>query len=269
MWDKIVEFLTARETIVVCIRIVLAIVVIIAGCKIARVISRKIVSSKGMQKINKTTQSFLSHVIRIILYIAVVLIGMIILGINLSIFSAIIASAGLAIGLALQGGLSNIAGGVMLVGFKPFEVNDFIESEGVSGTVTDIGIFYTTLLTPDNKKVVLPNGGLSNSIITNYSATGTRRLDLDFSIAYSADIDVAKKVLLACAKAEEKVLEDPAPEVHITAHRDSSIQIRLRIWVKTGDYWATNFALLENVKRSFDKFGVQIPFPQVDVHFDK
>lgn len=268
-WQKIWEWFTAPSTISAVFRFILAIVVIICGCKIAKALAKRISKSRGMQKLTKTAQSFLTHVVKIILYVVVIVIGAVILGVDLSAFSAILASAGLTIGLALQGGLANIAGGIMLVGFKPFEVNDYIESEDVAGTVTDIGIFYTTLITPDNKKVVLPNGGLSNSIITNYSANPTRRLDLKFSIAYSADIDVAKKVLYACAKAEEKVLEDPAPVVYITAHEDSAVQIMLRVWVKGSDYWTVNFALMEQVKRSFDQFGVQIPFPQVDVHFDK
>lgn len=220
-------------------------------------------------RLNKTIRTFLGHVITICLYIIVSIITIMILGLELSAFSAALASAGLAIGLALQGGLSNIAGGVMVVAFKPFEVGDYVETSGVGGTVTDIGIFYTTLTTPDNKKVVIPNGTVSNAVITNYSTHETRRIDFDFTISYTADIDVAKKVLYACAQADERVLTDPAAKVMITAHNDSSIGIRLRVWVKSEDYWDVNFALMEQVKRSFDQFGVEIPFPQLDVHLSK
>lgn len=269
LWNKILEFLTSASTITAIIKIVLAIVVIALGCKLAGKLTKKIMNSRGMQRLSKTAQTFLGHVVKIILYIIVVIAGAIILGFDLSAFSAIIASIGLTIGLALQGGLSNIAGGVMIVGFKPFEVGDYIETDSVSGTVTDIGIFYTTVTTPDNKRVVIPNGTISNSVVTDYSSNDTRRLDLDFSISYSTDIDVAKKVLYACAKADERVLSDPAPRVMITDHADSAVKIRLRIWVRTDDYWDVNFDMMEQVKRSFDQFGVDIPFNQLDVHIAK
>ena len=147
--------------------------------------------------------------------------------------------------------------------------SDYIETSGVSGTVTDIGIFYTTLKTPDNRKVVVPNGTVSNAIITNYSASETRRIDFDFSISYKADIDVAKKVLYACAQKDERILTDPAPQVMITSHNESAVGIRLRVWVKNADYWDVNFATVEQVKRSFDQFGVEIPYQQLDVHLKK
>lgn len=269
IWDKIIGFLTSASTISAIIRIVLAIVVIALGCKLVGKLAKKIMNSRGIQRLSKTVQSFLGNVIKAALYIIVVIAGAVILGFDLSAFSAIIASLGLTIGLALQGGLSNIAGGVMIVGFKPFEVGDFIEMGDVSGTVTDIGIFYTTVTTPDNKRVVIPNGTISNSVVTDYSANDTRRLDLDFAISYSTDIDVAKKVLYACAKADERVLSDPAPAVMITEHAESAVKIRLRIWVRTEDYWDVNFDMMEQVKRSFDQFGVDIPFNQLDVHIAK
>ena len=269
LWNKIVNFLTSASTIMAVLKIILAILVIALGCKLAGKLTKKIMNSRGMQRLSKTVQTFLGHVIRILLYVTVIIIAAVILGVDLSAFSAVIASVGLTIGLALQGGLSNIAGGVMIVGFKPFEVGDFIETSAVSGTVTDIGIFYTTVTTPDNKRVVIPNGTVSNSIVTNYSSNDTRRLDLVFSISYSTDIDVAKKVLYACAKADERVLSDPAPAVIITEHSDSAVKISLRVWVRTEDYWDVNFDMMEQVKRSFDQFGVDIPFKQLDVHIAK
>ena len=253
----------------IILRILGACLVLFIGFKIARVIANWYDRSKSAAKLNKTVRSFLKNIIKISLYVAVVIAALVILGFELSVFSAAIASLGVTIGLALQGGLSNIAGGVMVVAFKPFELGDYIETPDASGTVTDIGIFYTTLTTPDNKKVVIPNGTVSNSVVTNYSAHDTRRIDFDFAIAHSADIDVAKKVLYACAKKDERILTDPEPRVMITAHNDSSLTIRLRVWVKSSDYWDVTFDTKEQVKRSFDQFGVEIPFPQLDVHIAK
>ncbi len=267
--ESIKEFFAGKEMVEFIVRLLIAIVFLFVGVKIAKIISKSIIKSRSMMRLNKTIRTFLGHVIAILLYILVSVVTIMILGLELSAFSAAIASAGLAIGLALQGGLSNIAGGVLVVAFKPFEVGDYVETSGVGGTVTDIGIFYTTLTTPDNRKVVIPNGTVSNAVVTNYSTHETRRIDFDFTISYTADIDVAKKVLYACAQADERILLDPAAKVMITSHNDSSIGIRLRVWVKSEDYWDVNFAIIEQVKRSFDQFGVEIPFPQLDVHIAK
>jgi small conductance mechanosensitive channel len=268
-FTELVNFLTAPSTLMSVLRFVLAIVVILVGCKLVRVFSRKLVESRAMSRFNKTMRTFLGHVISVCFYIAIIIIGALILGVELAGFSAILASAGVTIGLALQGSLANIAGGVMIVGIKPFEVGDYIESNGVGGTVTDIAIFYTTLTTPDNKKIVVPNGALSNSVVVNYSANDTRRLDLTFSISYNTDLDLAKKVLLSCAKLDERIFSDPAPVVYITEHADSAVMIQLRVWLRKENYWDVNFAMIEQVKRSFDQLGVEIPFPQMDVHMIK
>ena len=268
-WQSIKNFFLGESMINAIVRILIAVIFLVIASKIVKVIVRKALVSKGMMKFTKTVRTFLGHVISVILYITISVITIMILGFDLTAFSAILASAGLAIGLALQGGLSNIAGGVMVVAFKPFEVGDYVTTNDVGGTVTDIGIFYTTLTTPDNKKVVIPNGTVSNSIVENYSAYDTRRIDFDFAISYQADIDVAKKVLYACAKMDERILIDPAPVVMISAHNDSSITIRLRVWVGTDDYWDVYFNMLEQVKRSFDQCGVEIPYPQLDVHIER
>lgn len=267
-WANINVF--AQQPVVsIILRILGALLVLTVGTKIAKYIARRYENSRGAAKLNKTVRTFLKHIIAISLYIVVGVAALVILGFELSVFSAAIASAGVTIGLALQGGLSNIAGGVMVVAFKPFELGDFVESEGVNGTVTDIGIFYTTLTTPDNKKVVVPNGKISNAVVTNYSANDTRRIDFDFSISYNADIDSAKKILMACAKAEERIFSDPEPRVMIISHGDSAIGIRLRVWVKNSEYWDVNFAILEQVKKMFDQFGIEIPYQQLDVHIAK
>lgn len=259
----------SNNIVPIAARIIIALLVLIIGCFIVRKITKNIAKGKIFPKMNKTLRVFLKHVIGVCLYVIITLAIISILGFDVSAFSAIVASAGLAIGLALQGGLTNIAGGVMLVIFKPFEVGDYIEGGNISGTVVDIGLFYTTVTTPDNKKVVVPNGIISNTDVTNYSAHDTRRIDFDFSISYKADIDTAKKVLYACAKSDERILDDPKPAVMIYAHNESSVGIRLRVWVKSEDYWDVHFQTLEQVKRSFDEFGVEIPYPQLDVHIEK
>ena len=253
----------------IILRIFGACLILFIGFKIARFIANLYDRSKSAAKLNKTVRNFLKNIIKIVLYITVVIFALVVLGFELSVFSAAIASLGVTIGLALQGGLSNIAGGVMVVAFKPFELGDYIETPDASGTVTDIGIFYTTLTTPDNKKVVIPNGTITNSVITNYSTHETRRIDFDFAISYDANIDDARRVLLACAKADERIFTDPAPKVVITSHLESSITIRLRVWVKNSDYWDVNFAMQELVKKTFDDTGIKIPYNQLDVHISK
>ena len=253
----------------IILRIFGACLILFIGFKIARFIANLYDRSKSAAKLNKTVRNFLKNIIKITLYIAVVIFALVILGFELSVFSAAIASLGVTIGLALQGGLSNIAGGVMVVAFKPFELGDYIETPDASGTVTDIGIFYTTLTTPDNKKVVIPNGTITNSVITNYSTHETRRIDFDFAISYDANIDDARRVLLACAKADERIFTDPAPKVVITSHMESAIKIRLRVWVKNSDYWDVSFAMQELVKKTFDDTGIKIPYNQLDVHISK
>ncbi len=259
----------SQPLVSIIFRVLAAALILFVGFKVSKFIANRYEKSKSAAKLNKTVRNFLKNIIKIALYVTVVIVALVILGFELSVFSAAIASLGVTIGLALQGGLSNIAGGIMVVAFKPFELGDYIETEDVSGTVSDIGIFYTTLTTPDNKKVVIPNGTISNSIVTNYSTHSTRRMDFDFSISYNTNIDDAKKVLLACAKSDERILQDPAPKVVISAHADSAIMIKLRVWVKNSDYWDVNFSMLELVKKTFDDTGIQIPYNQLDVHVTK
>ena len=267
-WQSVTEFIE-QPIISIILRVLSAFLVLFIGLKIAKFIARKYENSKSAAKLNKTVRNFLKNIIKVILYVAVFIVALVILGFELSVFSAAIASIGVTIGLALQGGLSNIAGGVMVVAFKPFEIGDYIETADVGGTVTDIGIFYTTLTTPDNKKVVVPNGIISSSVVTNYSTHETRRIDFDFAISYDSNIDDARKVLNACAKSDERILTDPAPKIVITGHNDSAIIIRLRVWVKSSDYWDVNFAINELVKKAFDSTGIKIPYNQLDVHISK
>ena len=268
-WDKFVEFVYKYNVPSIALRVLIALGILIIGCIIVKRIVKNIENGKIFKRVNKTVRVFLRHLIAVTLYAVIAISVVSVLGFNMSALSAVIASCGLTVGLALQGGLSNIAGGIMLVIFKPFEVGDFVESSGVMGTVVDIGLFYSTLTTPDNKKVVVPNGTISNNVITNYSAHDTRRIDFDFSIAYNSNIDVAKKVLLACAKADERIFTDPLPQVMIVAHGESAMTIRLRVWVKNADYWDVNFVMYEQVKRGFDQYGIEIPYPSLNIKVNK
>ena len=267
--NSVVSFMNAYQIPRLIFNIFLALVVLIVGCIIVKRVVKNIENGKLFKRVNKTVRTFLRHLIAVALYAVIAVAIVAILGFDMSAFSAVIASCGLTVGLALQGGLSNIAGGIMLVIFKPFEIGDYVESSGTAGTVVDIGLFYSTLTTPDNKKVVVPNGTISNNVIINYSTHDTRRIDFDFSIAYSADIDTARKVLYACAKADEKILNDPAPAVMIASHNESAITIKLRVWVKNEDYWDVYFPMYEQVKRSFDEYGIEIPYPHLNVTIDR
>ena len=235
---------------------------------VVRIIKR----SKKFAKLDANTQTLIVDIVKVALYVLLVGIIAINLGVEGTAIAAVITSCGLAIGLALQGSLSNFAGGIMILVFKPFRIGDFIEANGQSGTVKDIGIFYTVLHTPDNKVVTMPNGSLSNAVVVDYSVNDIRRVDLKLSVAYSTDINFVKDTLLELAAAHELVIHDDpahAPFVRLGEHADSALVFNFRVWVKASDYWATYFDLLELSKQVFDARGISIPFPQIDVHMDK
>ncbi len=187
-------------------------------------------------------------------------------GIETTSFVALLGAAGLAIGLALQGSLSNFAGGVLVLLFKPYKVGDFVEAQGVSGTVCDIQIFNTVLKTPDNKVIIVPNGAISNGVITNYSMEDTRRVDLLFGIGYDDDISQARGVITGLIDSDGRILKEPAPLVVVSELADSSVNFTVRVWVASGDYWGVYFDLTERAKVAFDAAGISIPYPQTDVH---
>ena len=188
------------------------------------------------------------------------------LGVDTSGLTALIASLGITIGLALQGALSNVAGGLLIIISRPFHLDDFIEAQGVQGTVEDIRLIYTIIRTFDNKIVSLPNGTLANGTITNYSAKTTRRVEIKFSISYAEDFTRAKSVILDVAEKHPLVLKDPAPNSRINAYNDSSVTMFSTFWCRTEDYWTVFFDMHEQVKAAFDKEGITIPFNQLDVH---
>ena len=179
----------------------------------------------------------------------------------------LLASVGVAVGMALSGNLSNFAGGVIILVFRPYKVGDYIEaSTGASGTVTDIQIFHTVLTTPDNKVIFAPNGAMSSAVVTNYSRKETRRLDFTFGVEYGTDFQQARTILMEIINQDTRILKDPTPFVEIGALADSSVNITVRVWVNASDYWAVNFDMNKNVYATFNEKGISFPFPQLTVH---
>ena len=250
-------------------KLVGAILALIIGLWLANMIAGGL--NRGMEKseVDPSLRPFLKSLVSTLLKILVVVSVLGMVGIQMTSFIAILGAFGLAIGMALSGTLQNFAGGVMILIFKPFKVGDVIEAQGYTGCVNAIQIFNTILKTPDNKTVIIPNGGLSTSSMVNYSTEETRRVDWTFGIAYGDDIDKAKEVLTELLMSNENVLKDPAPFVELGELADSSVNFTVRAWVNAADYWAVHFYMLEKVYRRFGEAGLNIPFPQMDVHLDK
>lgn len=246
-----------------------ALVFILVGFKLSSFIVSIIRKSKNFQKLDDSIESFIASFISIALKILVVVIAATIVGFDVTALSAVIATFGVTVGLALQGSLTNLTGGIMILIFRPFKVGDYIDNHTDSGTVKEIGIFYTTLVTPDNKTITVPNGLLSNATVVNYSTNDTRRVDIEFSVAYGSDIDKVTKVMLTVAGANEKVLKDPAPFASLLRHDANALVFVIRAWCDSSEYWNVYFYLEENMKKAFDAVGIEIPFSQLDVHFDK
>jgi small conductance mechanosensitive channel len=248
------------------LKILAALAILILGRWIAKLI-RKLVE-RGMQrgKADPTIISFVANLSYIALLTFVVLAALSQLGVQTTSFIAVIGAAGLAIGLALQGSLSNFAAGFMMIIFRPFVVGDYIEGAGVTGTVEEIKLFTTQLKTPDNRTVIIPNSSLMNNTLTNYTTKGTRRVDMVFGIGYASDIDRAKAILAEILEQDERVLKDPPPTIGVLALADSSVNIACRPWVESGEYFNVLMDLNEIVKKRFDEAGINIPFPQRDIH---
>lgn len=250
------------------IQIIFAILILLVGFKSINVLVQKIARTKLYERMEINIQSFMTNASRVVLKVILLIIVVEKLGVPSSSIIALLGTIGLAIGLALQGGLSNIASGVVIVVCRPFHVGDFIMADNLSGVVKEIGLYYTTLITPDNQSVAVPNSQLTGCSINNLSTESTRRIDFDFKIAYNTDIDLARKVLIATAANDDNVLKDPAPEVLVAGHGESFITIKLRLWVEAENYWTVYFAMYEDVKKAFDQFSISIPYPQLDVHLN-
>jgi small conductance mechanosensitive channel len=219
-------------------------------------------SKSDISQLSSFFSKFLSFGLKIMLLVSVASM----IGIETTSFIAVLGAAGLAVGLALQGSLANFAGGILIILFKPFKVGDFIDGSGGTGTVTKIDLLHTVLLTVDNKVIIIPNGQLSNNSVTNFSREELRRVDFNIGIAYHSDIKEARKVALDMLGQDELVLKDPDPVAYISSLDDSSMNLSIRSWTRTENYWAVYFSNLERIKEAFDKHQIVIPFPQRDVH---
>jgi len=248
------------------LNLIAAIVIFVIGRWVAKAITRLVKRIMARRQIDVMLVSFISTLVYYALLAFVIIAALNRLGIQTASVIAVLGAAGLAIGLALQGSLSNFAAGVLIVFFRPFSVGDFIEGGGTMGTVKEITLFTTTLLTPDNRVIIVPNAKLNGDNITNFNVLGQRRMDLVFGVSYDADTDKVKKIMAEEIQKESRFLKEPAPTIGLLELADSSVNFAVRPWVKADDYWDVFFEFQENVKKRLDAEGISIPFPQRDVH---
>jgi len=251
------------------IKVATALAIFLIGKFLVRLVVSAI--SKVMQKqaVDKTLETFICNLVRISLMVVVVIAAIGAMGIQTTSFIAIFGAAGLAVGLALQGSLSNFASGVLIVLFRPYRVGDFIEAAGIAGSVEQVQILTTILKTGDNKQIIVPNSQIMDSIITNYSANPTRRIDMVVGVSYDDDLDKVRKTIEDLIAAEDRILAEPVPTIAVSALADSSVNFVVRPWVNSADYWGVMFDMTEAIKKRFDKEGISFPFPQQDVHLYK
>ncbi|NQU32505.1 MAG: mechanosensitive ion channel [Bacteroidetes bacterium] len=247
-----------------------AIVVLIIGFWIIKIITKRTFVLMDKTDITPALKSFLKSMFSIVLKIILIISVLGMVGIQMTTFIAMLTAASLAIAMAFNGTLSNFAGGVMILFFKPFKIGDFISAQGEMGTVKEIQIFVTILTTPDNKTILIPNGPLSNGNLTNFSTQEFRRVDWTFGIGYGDNYDVAREMIMGFIKEDKRILNEPAePFIVLGALADSSVNLTVRVWVKPGDYWGVFFEMNEKFYKNADKNNINIPFPQMDVHLNK
>ena len=260
-WESIKHFLSTAG-----VNLLSGIGVLAVGLFLVHWAMKAIERYEGKIKIEPTLKGFIKNLIRILLYVIVIMTAASTMGISLTSIITLLASAGVAVSLAMQGVLTNLIGGFILLLFKPIKVGEYVKIGDNEGTVKTIGAFYTEMSTFDNRHINLPNGSLTNTAIVNFSREGTRRLDLTFSVSYESDLDQVYAVLNRIVSEEKALLPDPAPEVHLSECAASSLDFSVRVWVHTADYWPVKFRLLDNGKRALDQAGISIPYPQMDVH---
>ena len=248
------------------INLVTAIVIFYVGRLVINVIMRGLRTVLQKQDVDKTLETFVCNLVRIVLLMFVMIAAISAVGIQTTSFIAVLGAAGLAVGLALQGSLANFASGVLIVMFRPYKVGDWVEAAGISGAVEEVQILTTVLKTGDNKTVIIPNSQIMDSIITNYSANDTRRVDMIVGVSYEDDLDKVRSTLEELVADEARVLDDPGCTIAVSELADSSVNFVLRPWVKTADYSGVKFDLTEAIKKRFDAEGISFPFPQRDVH---
>ncbi|RMH04720.1 MAG: mechanosensitive ion channel family protein [Planctomycetota bacterium] len=250
-------------------KVVGALLTLVIGLIVVGWITRGVRTALVRAKVDATLAGFLANIARTGLLVMVFISAVGKLGVETTSFVAVLGACGLAVGLALQSSLGNLAAGVMIMFFKPFQVGDFVEAGGTVGVVEEILVFSTRLKTGDNKRIIVPNSQITSGTIVNYSANDTRRIDLVFGIGYGDDLKQAKSILERLCAEDPRILQEPAPVIAVGELADSSVNLLCRPWVKTGDYWAVYWDLLEKAKEAFDAAGVSIPFPQTDVHLHK
>lgn len=250
-------------------QLALAVVVLFVGLRVIRWLMNFLSQKMDTSKVDPSLRTFIVPLVRTVLQVLLVISVASMLGAEMTSFIAVLGAASFAVGLALQGSLSNFAGGVLILLLKPFKVGDFIEASGFMGSVKEIQVFYTVLNTPDNRKIIIPNANLSNSSAVNFSAYPTRRIEWKFGVAYESDIIKVKELLLTMVTEHPKLLDEPAPMVVLSEHADSALVFTVRAWANAGDFWPTYFEMMEKVKLAFDENDISIPFPQMDVHMDK
>ena len=246
--------------------ILLAIVIAVIGRYAIKFINKVVARMLERRNVEPTVQSFLKSFINILLVILLIITVIGTLGVNTTSLAALLASAGLAVGMALSGNMQNLAGGLILLFFKPYKVGDFIEAQGVSGTVKAIQIFHTILTTPDNKVLFIPNGPLSSSTVINYSRNEIRRVDFTISVEYGTDVELVKSVTLDLMKSDSRILEEPAPFIAVKEMANSSVDFTLRVWTNAAEYWNVFFDTNERIYAEYNKQGIKFPFPQLQIH---
>jgi small conductance mechanosensitive channel len=246
--------------------ILMALLVYIVGRFLIKLVRNLLEKALVHRKLDPGVRTFMQSMLNIVLNILLIISVIGALGVNTTSFAALLASAGVAIGMALSGNLQNFAGGLVILVFKPYRVGDFIEAQGVQGTVREIQIFHTILNTVDNKEVYVPNGSMSNAVVVNYNRNATRRLDWTIGIDYGEDVKKASDVIREVLAADKRVLAEPAPFIAVGALADSSVNIVVRVWVNTSDYWGVHHETLQNIYNSFNERGINFPFPQQTVH---
>lgn len=248
------------------LNLIAAIAIFVIGRWVAMALHRLVVRGLEKAKMEPILVKFLGNIVYTMLLIFVVLAAINQVGVQTTSLIALLGAAGLAVGLALQGSLANFAAGILIVIFRPYRIGDFVEGGGVAGTVDDVQIFTTVLKSPDNRRIIVPNGQMMSGTIVNFSSHPTRRVDLTASVSYDDDSDTVRRVLTEILASDERVLAEPAPNIRMMTHADSSIDWIVRPWVNASDYWPVYFDLTEKIKRRFDEEGISIPYPQRDVH---
>ena len=251
------------------VNIISAVLILFIGNIVAKAIANSVAKMLDKKKMDKAVVEFLHGIVRYTLFVIVLIAALSRIGVQTASVVAVIGAAGLAIGLALQGSLSNFAAGVLIVAFRPFKSGDYVEVSGVAGSVEAIQIFQTVLKTPDNKMVVVPNSGVIGSPITNYSRHETRRVDLAIGVSYNSDLKLTKQVIRETLEKDPRILKDPDITIGVVALADSSVNFVVRPWCKTADYWDVYFDSTQAIKEALDAAGIEIPFPQMDVHLNK